>query len=158
MRRQQVLPAFYKHRGECEAPAPEPAREDAEQTIGGSQREHPTEREITPFITGERVQSVKMNCFTEKIGDDISEEDAQSYSEEYYKMLWMREARIRTFMQLELEVCQEEIIWMVICHNCEALNRPQEEYPARPLPIPLNYIDNLHSRLIKVQQGLAADS
>ena len=40
---------------------------------------------------------------------------------------------------------------MVKCHNCEALNRPQEEYPARPLPIPPNYIDDLHSRLIKVQ-------
>ena len=38
--------------------------------------------------------------------------------------------------------------------NCEALNHPQEEYPARPLPIPPNYIDNLHSRLVKVQQGV----
>ena len=47
-----------------------------------------------------------MNCFIEKIGNNIFE-DAQSYSEEYYKMLWMREARIRTFMQLELEACQE---------------------------------------------------
>ena len=43
---------------------------------------------------------------------------------------------------------------MIRCHNCEALNRPQEEYPARPLPIPPNYINNLHSRLIKVQQGV----
>ena len=43
---------------------------------------------------------------------------------------------------------------MITCHNCEALNRPLEEYPARPLPIPLNYIDKLHSRLIKVQQGV----
>ena len=37
LRRQQVLPAFCKHRGECNAPAPEPAREDAEQRIGGNQ-------------------------------------------------------------------------------------------------------------------------
>ena len=43
---------------------------------------------------------------------------------------------------------------MIKCHNCEAINRPQEEYPARPLPIPPNYIDNLHSILIKVQQGV----
>ena len=69
-------------------------------------------------------------------------------------MLWMREARVRTFMQLELEACQEEIVWMIRCHNCEALNRPLEEYPARPLPIPPNYIANLHSRLIKAQQGV----
>ena len=31
---------------------------------------------------------------------------------------------------------------------------PQEEYPARPLSIPLNYINNLPSRLIKVKQGI----
>ena len=43
---------------------------------------------------------------------------------------------------------------MIKCHNCEALNRPQEEYSVRPLPIPPNYIDNLHSRLIKVKQGV----
>ena len=67
-------------------------------------------------------------------------------------MLWMREARMMTFMQLKLEACQEEIVWMIRCHNCEALNRSQEEYPARPLPIPPNYVYNLHSRLIKVQQ------
>ena len=57
-------------------------------------------------------------------------------------------------MQLELEACEEEIIWMIRCHGYKALNRPQEEYPARPLPIPPNYIDNLHSRLIKVKQGV----
>ena len=43
---------------------------------------------------------------------------------------------------------------MITCLNYEALNRPLEEYPAGPLPIPPNYIDNLHSRLIKVQQGV----
>ena len=43
---------------------------------------------------------------------------------------------------------------MIRCHNCEALNRLQEEYPGRTLPIPPNYVDNLHSRLIKVQQGV----
>ena len=63
-------------------------------------------------------------------------------------MLCMREARLRTFMQLELEACQEEIVWMITCHNCEALNRPLEEYLARTLPIPPNYIDNLHSNII----------
>ena len=113
----------------------------------------PPEREITPFITGERVHSIKMNCFIEKTENNVSEEDAQ-YSEENEKMLWMREARIRTFMQLELEACQQEIVWVIRCHNCEALNRPQEEYRAKPLPLTPNYIDNLHSRLIKVQQGV----
>ena len=72
-----------------------------------------------------------------------------------YKMMRTREARIRTFMQLELEACLEEINWMIRCHNCEALNCPQEEYPARLLPTPpLSYIDNLQSRLIKVRKGI----
>ena len=39
-------------------------------------------------------------------------------------MVWVREARIRTFMQLELEACLEEINRMITCHNCEALNYP----------------------------------
>ena len=44
---------------------------------------------------------------------------------------------------------------MIRCHNCEALNCPQEEYPARLLPTPApSYIDNLQSRLIKAQKGI----
>ena len=45
-----------------------------------------------------------MNCFIKNTENNISEEDAQ-YSEEYEKILWMREARIRTFTQVELEAC-----------------------------------------------------
>ena len=109
----------------------------------------------TPFITGERVQSVKMNFFKEKIGNNIFEEDAQC-SEEYKQMTWMREARIRMIIQLELESCLEEINWNIRCHNCETLNCPQKEYPARPLPIPIppNYIVNLQSRSIKVRKEI----
>ena len=44
---------------------------------------------------------------------------------------------------------------MIRCRNCEALNFPQEEYPARLFPTPpLCYIDNLKSRLIKVRKGI----
>ena len=69
-------------------------------------------------------------------------------------MMRTREARIRTFMQLELEASLEELNWMIRCHNCEALDCPQEEYPTRLLPTPPpSYIDNLQSRLIKVQKG-----
>ena len=46
-----------------------------------------------------------MNCFIEKSENNISEEDDTQYSEEYEKILWMREARIMTFTQLELEAC-----------------------------------------------------
>ena len=74
---------------------------------------------------------------------------------EYYKMMQTREARIRTFIQLELEACLEEVNWIIRCHNCEALNCPQEECPARILPNPApSYIDNLQSRLIKVRKGI----
>ena len=43
---------------------------------------------------------------------------------------------------------------MIRCHNCEALNCPQEEYSARPMPIPPRYIDNLQSKLINVKKGI----
>ena len=70
-------------------------------------------------------------------------------------MMRTREARIRTFMQLEIEAYLEEVNWMIRCHNCKALNCPQEEYPARLLPtLPPNYIDNLQSRLIKARNGI----
>ena len=82
-RRQHVLPVFWKHRRECKTPAPESAREDGELRSGGAREGTPQNvRFDTPFITGERVQSVKMNFFIEKTGNNISEEDAQ-YSEEY---------------------------------------------------------------------------
>ena len=44
---------------------------------------------------------------------------------------------------------------MIRCHNCEALNCSQEEYPARLLPTPPpRNIDNLQSRLIKARKGI----
>ena len=91
--------------------------------------------------------------FTENTGSVISE-NAQSYSQEYYKIMRKREATIREFMKLEHEACLEEVNSMIRRHNCEALNCPQEEYPAGPLrTTPPSYINNLQSRLIKVQKG-----
>ena len=57
-------------------------------------------------------------------------------------------------MQMELKACFGEIDWMIRCHNYEAFNFPQEEYPSRPLPIPPDYIVNLQSRLVKVKKGI----
>ena len=77
------------------------------------------------------------------------------YEHEYHRMMRTREARMITFMQLELEASLKEVSWMSRCHNCEALDCPQEEYSARLLPtIPPRYIDNLQSRLIKVRKGI----
>ena len=77
------------------------------------------------------------------------------YEHEYYKMMRTREARIRIFLQLELEASLEEVSWILRCHNCEALDCPQEEYPARLLSTPPpSYMDNLQSRLIKARKGI----
>ena len=74
---------------------------------------------------------------------------------EYHKVMRGREVKIRNFMQLKLEKSLEELNWMIRCHNCEALNCPQEEYPASFLPTPPpSYIDNVQNRLIKVQEGI----
>ena len=48
----------------------------------------------------------------------ISGDDVHNWSEEDMKMVWVCETRIRTFMQMELEACLDEIDWMVTCHNC----------------------------------------
>ena len=70
-------------------------------------------------------------------------------------MMRAREDRIRTFMQLELEACLEEVSWSIRCFNCEVLGCPQKEYPARLLPtLSPNYEDNLQSRLIMAQKGI----
>ena len=74
---------------------------------------------------------------------------------EYFKMAQAREDRIRTFMQLELEACLEEVRWSIRCYNCEVLGCPQEKYPARLLPtLPPDYEDNLINRLRRAQKGI----
>ena len=78
---------------------------------------------------------------------------------EYFKMMQAREDRIRTFMQLELEACLEEVSWSIRCYNCEVLGCPQEEYPVRLLPtLPPNYEDNLQNRLIMARKGIFSAS
>ena len=70
-------------------------------------------------------------------------------------MVRAREDRIRTFMQLELEACLEEVCWSIRCNNCEVLGCPQEEYPARLLPaLPPDYEDYLVIRLRRAQKGI----
>ena len=77
------------------------------------------------------------------------------HEHEYFKMMRAREDRIRTFMQLELEACLEDVSWSIRCYNCGVLGCPQEEYPARLLPtLPPSYEDNLQSRLIMAQKGI----
>ena len=77
------------------------------------------------------------------------------HEHEYFKMMRAREDGIKTFMQLELEACLEEVSWSIRCYNCEVLGCPQEEYSARLLPtLPPNYEDNRQNRLIMAQKGI----
>ena len=55
----------------------------------------------TPFQIGERVRSVKMNFFIDR--DEIFSGNYVYCCSEEHKMAWVRETKIRTFMQLELE-------------------------------------------------------
>ena len=61
---------------------------------------------------------------------------------------------IRTFMQMKLEACRDELDWLIRCHNCAPCNCPEEEYPPKPLHIPPDYIENVQSRLGKVMKGI----
>ena len=67
-----------------------------------------------------------MNFFEQSVyamnpeDESISRDDVQYWSEEVRKMAWMRETRIRTFMQMELETCWDELDWLIRCHNCAA--------------------------------------
>ena len=114
----------------------------------------------TPFQTGERELPMKMNIFIEQ-GEDatnpkksISGDDFYYCSEEDTKMASMCEMKLRTFMQMELKACLDEIDWLIRCPNWAVNNCPEEEYPPRPLAIPPNYIDNLQSRLVKVTKNI----
>ena len=88
--------------------------------------------------------SVKMNFFVEQDENAMNSEGAFSRnnvlncSEEERKMMWMRETRIRTFMQIELEACRNELEWTARTHDCILNNFPEENFPpVMPLPIPL---------------------
>ena len=64
-------------------------------------------------------------------------------------MAWMRGKGAKLFMQMELDNCRDELLWLIRCHNCAADNCPEKEHPRRPLPIPPDYINNLQRRLEK---------
>ena len=66
----------------------------------------------------------------------------------------MREKKTKIFMQIELDNCRIEVVWLIRCHNCAADNCPEEEYPLKPLHIPPVYMDNLKRRLGKAMDGI----
>ena len=69
-------------------------------------------------------------------------------------MAWMRETRIVIFMQVKLDNCKNELVWLIRCHDSAAEHYPEEEYPPRPLPIPTDDIEDLQRRLGKTMKHL----
>ena len=60
-----------------------------------------------------RELSVKMNP-----EEGIAGNDVPNHSEERRKMTWMREMRIRLFMQMELEASRCKFDWVTKYHDC----------------------------------------
>ena len=67
-------------------------------------------------------------------------------------MTWMRETRIKIFMQIELEAYRGALNWLLRCHDC-VVNIAEEEYPSMPLPIPSGYAKNLARRVEMGEKG-----
>ena len=57
--------------------------------------------------------------------ETISGDDVHYWSEEGRKMAWMREKRIKFLMQMELDNCRNELVWLIRRHNCAADNCPE---------------------------------
>ena len=92
-----------------------------------------------------RKLSIKMSFF--KQGEDgmnpegkISGNYAYYCSEEVIKKTWMREKKIKLFMQLELEACRNELDWMARVHDCLLNSCPEEDFPPMPRPISSTYV------------------
>ena len=52
------------------------------------------------------------------------------------KPIWMRNTRIRLFMQIELLAWREEPDWLMRYHQCAVNNYPGKNRPPTPLPAP----------------------
>ena len=67
-----------------------------------------------------------MNFFSEQGENAMNPEGTISgidvYSEEARKLSWMRETRIRLFIQRELCACRDEIDWLERCYLCAVNN------------------------------------
>ena len=75
-------------------------------------------------------------------------------SEEGRKMIWMRETRIRHFMQMELEAYRDKLDWLLRCHHCIVDNFPEEHCPPMPIPIPSDQATNLARRAEVTKKGI----
>ena len=84
----------------------------------------------------------------------ISRDNVYYWSEEDGKMAWMREKRIKLFMQIQLDNCRNELVWLRRCNNCAVGNYPEEKCSPRPLPISTDFIDYLQRRLGKATNGI----
>ena len=106
-----------KHKGVCKHRHQSQRQEDAEQSSGGSQEEHPIRTRvlrILRFQSGEKL-SIKNNFFDQgetvmNSESTVSGNDVHYYSEAARKLSsWMRETRFKIFMLIELEKCRNEL-------------------------------------------------
>ena len=81
-RRQQALPVLEAPRGGRDTGTRVSGKRALSRGVGAAREGAPQNVSFdTPFLIGERVQSVRMNFSIEKTGNDSSEDDAQFYSE-----------------------------------------------------------------------------
>ena len=74
-------------------------------------------------------------------------------SEEETKLNWMRDTRIRLFMQMELLGSRDELDWSMKCDHCVVNNYPEEYWSSMPLPVPPKYHENLCKTVIDSQDN-----
>ena len=105
-----------------------------------------------------RKLSARFNFFIEQGENSMNRKGTISgsdvCSEEERKIVFMREKRIKVFMQMELDNCRNDLVWLIRCHNCAADICSEEENPPRPLLIPPDYIDNFQRRSGKTMNGI----
>ena len=75
-------------------------------------------------------------------------------SEEQRKLTWMRDTRIRLFMQMELMACRDESNWLIRFYHCAVNNYSEENCSPMPPPVPLDYNEKTCKRGQKAVKGI----
>ena len=70
---------------------------------------------------------------------DLNAKGIDVYSEEEWKMIWIRGTKIKLLMSTSLEKCRNELGWLARYEKCIVNNCPKEYFPLMPLPIPPGY-------------------
>ena len=102
------------------------------------------------FEQGENAMNPEGSIY----GNDIHSLFMFTIVQEERKMTWIRETRIRLFMQMELEVCRNELDWIARIHDCLLNSCSEEDFPLMSLPITSTYVTYLERRTERAKKGL----